>query len=199
MPDHEAVLCIKKDALPLSWISPRTILNLGIDEFIVTCSKAGFEFLNRKMAEKNSAYKQIIPYIILQTRDKRKIAAYNRHGSEKRLHDLWSIGIGGHINPIDGNQKDVSFQQLLLTGMKRELSEELIKMPANDSPVFTGVIGEELTEVGKVHLGAVFTILTDHPHEYVPGKELDQFHWADVNTISDFNLELWSTIALDLI
>ncbi len=195
----EKVLCIKRNLLPESWVTQKSIVPLELDSFVKYCSKAGFEFVKRKDAENDSSHKQIIPYIILQTKDHDKTAIYQRQGSEKRLHDLWSLGIGGHINPIDMNRQKDSFKQILITGMQRELDEELEKMPGEISPKFIGVISEDITDVGKVHLGAVFTITANNPEDFLPGEELFQFKWAKTDTLDQLNLELWSTMALNLI
>ncbi len=105
MEKNEKVLCIKRDRLPLEWVKEKSIVPLQFDQFISTCSNAEFNFIDRPMAENDPSFKQIIPYIIIQTADLKKTAIYNRQGSEKRLHDLWSLGIGGHINPIDQENK----------------------------------------------------------------------------------------------
>jgi len=196
---NETILCIKRSLLPESWVQTKSILHLDTDLFIKHCSTAGFQFINRRDAEKDPSYKQIIPYIILQTKDLKKTAIYNRQGSEKRLHDLWSVGIGGHINPIDMEAQSDSFQQILMTGMARELNEELAIRPKEDHPSFSGVINEEITDVGKVHMGAVFRILTDTPEKYMPGPELFQFSWEKTKNLEQLNLELWSKLALELI
>jgi len=199
MTGSETVLCIKRNMLPESWVKSRSIVPLDLDVFMETCSLSGFEFLNRKDAEKDPEYKQVIPYIVLQTSDMKKTALYHRKGSEKRLHDLWSVGIGGHINPIDRGGQDTSFRQILTAGMERELNEELDKRPLNETPDFMGVISEDITDVGKVHLGAVFRILTDHPEEYLPGTELFQFTWTETGSLYTLNMELWSSLALCLL
>jgi len=197
--ENETVLCIKRDLLPASWVQQKSVVPLGLDLFIEDCSSAGFEFINRSDAEKDTSYKQIIPYIILQTKNLEKTAIYNRQGSEKRLHDLWSIGIGGHINPIDRQTHNDSFLKTLTAGMERELAEELEQRSRKDRPDFIGVISEDVTDVGKVHLGAVFRILTDTPEKFVPGSELFQFEWEKTKNLEQLNLELWSTLALELI
>ncbi len=199
MDKNEKVLCIKRDFLPESWVTQKSVVSLELDMFIENCSTSGYEFVKRIDAENDSSYKQIIPYIILQTQDHGKTAIYQRQGSEQRLHDLWSLGIGGHINPIDMNRQKDSFKQILMTGMQRELDEELEKMPAEISPKFAGVISEDITDVGKVHLGAVFTISADDPDNFLPGEELCKFQWVATNSLDQLNLELWSTMALDLI
>ena len=199
MAGSETVLCIKRNVLPKSWVQSRSVVPLDVDDFMGNCSAAGFEFINRKDAEMDPEYKQIIPYIVLQTRDIKRTAVYSRQGSEKRLHDLWSVGIGGHINPIDRDEQNPSFQQILMAGMERELNEELIQKPVNEFPKFMGVISEDITDVGKVHLGAVFRILTEHPAKYLAGPELFQFTWSDTESLCNLKMELWSTLALSLL
>ena len=199
MDKNEKVLCIKRDLLPESWVTKKSIVPLKLKEFVENCSTAGFEFVKRTYAENDSSLKQIIPYIALQTKDHGKTAIYQRQGSEKRLHDLWSLGIGGHINPVDVNKKKDSFKEILITGMQRELDEELEKMSEEIAPEFVGVISEDITDVGKVHLGAVFTITTNNTANFLPGEELFQFSWAKTNTLHKLNLELWSTMALELL
>lgn len=172
---------------------------MKLDLFIQICTGSGFDFFDRPEAEKDASLKQIIPYIVLQSKDLSQTAVYMRQGSEKRLHDLWSLGIGGHINPEDSSESGSSFESVLLSGMRRELDEELVNRPERELPRFMGIISEDITDVGKVHLGAVFRILTDQTDEYRPGEELFDFQWRNTSSLSRLNLELWSELALELI
>jgi len=61
------------------------------------------------------------------------------------------------------------------------------------------LISEDVTDVGKVHLGAVFRILTNSPEKYHPGNELFQFTWKKTKKLEQLNLELWSKLALKLL
>lgn len=192
-------MCIKRDLLPKSWTQPETRVSLTFENFVEHCSAAGFEFVHRPKAETNADYKQIIPYIVLQTRNLKQTAIYNRQGSEQRLHDLWSLGIGGHINPVDQKTQNEPFEKILLSGMERELNEELEKRSQNDQAHFLGVISEDMTDVGRVHLGAVFRILTDAPEQFLPGPELFEFSWKKTEQLDQLNLELWSRLALKLL
>jgi predicted NUDIX family phosphoesterase len=193
---NESVLCIPRAQVPREWIQPKSVVRMDLDTFVDQCRQSGFSFEKRAIAEDNPAIKQVIPYIVLQTPD--QTAVYNRQGSEKRLHDLWSLGIGGHINPGDQKSNTASFKDILLSGMERELSEELIHRPENDPAQFLGIISEDLTDVGKVHLGAVFRILTRTPEAYRPGPELSRFQWIKTADLPDLTMELWSTMALTL-
>lgn len=172
---------------------------LDLTAFIEQCILSGYDFVNREEAEDDPSLKQVIPYIVLQTQDLEKTAVYNRQGSEKRLHDLWSLGIGGHINPIDQANGQGSFKEILVSGMERELEEELIQRPGQDHAQFSGIISEDITPVGRVHLGAVFRILTQTPEAYLPGPELFQFQWTRTCDLPQMQMELWSKLALGLI
>ncbi|MCD4741518.1 MAG: phosphoesterase [Desulfobacteraceae bacterium] len=195
----EKVLCVKRKILPREWVKKKSIIIIDESTFFKTCSTFDFEFKEREIIEKNQDFKQIIPYIMIQTKDLKYIAVYKRKGSEERLHDLWSIGIGGHINPIDANKNNHSLKQIIIAGMQRELGEELEKIGDMDQPVFSGIINEEETDVGSVHLGAVFRILTNNKNSYISGEELVDFQWIETEKAVTLNLELWSKLTLELI
>jgi predicted NUDIX family phosphoesterase len=172
---------------------------MSLEAFVDICTRAGHQFVDRDLAEQDPQWQQIIPYIVLQTLKQDRTAVYLRQGSETRLHDLWSCGIGGHINPRDRSGSNASFRNILNSGMIRELDEELVQRPAKDSPDFCGMINEMVTDVGQVHLGAVFRIQTALPEDYVPGPELTRFQWMQTSGLSSVNMELWSRLALDLL
>ncbi len=199
MNKKEKILCIHRDRLPGSWVAEKSIVPMDLGKFIEQCTLSGFEFVNRFEAENDSTLKQVIPYIVLQTHDLERTAIYNRQGSEERLHDLWSLGIGGHINPVDQQNQQSSFKDILMSGMERELEEELYKRPDQDMAEFSGIISEDITSVGKVHLGAVFRILTKTPGAYSPGPELSMFQWTNTSDLIQLNMELWSELAMELI
>src|SRR6478752_7288323 len=79
-------------------------------------------FMPRARAEDDPGFKQLIPYVVLRSGE--QIFHYRRgkKGTEARLHALRSVGVGGHINPIDeGDDFDGVFSAALL----RELNEEV--------------------------------------------------------------------------
>lgn len=199
MQTKEKILCIPQNRLPDAWMARTAVESMPLEAFVDTCTRAGHQFVDRAGAEKNAQWQQVIPYIVLQTRDQERTAVYLRRGSETRLHDLWSSGIGGHINPQDRSGSNASFRDILISGMVRELDEELTQRPAQDSPIFCGIINERVTDVGQVHLGAVFRIQTLLPDDYVPGPELNRFQWMKTPELPALNMELWSRLALDLL
>jgi len=76
--------------------------------------------------------------------------------TERRLHGLASIGVGGHVNPKD--QPGNSFPCLIKNACVRELNEELVlpDLPLPLEPL--GVLNDDSTAVGSVHLGIVYRL-----------------------------------------
>ena len=70
-----------------------------------------------------------------------------RAGGDARLHDRWSIGVGGHLNPGDGD--------LLRRAAPRMGTRS---SSAGFVPDFrlVGLLNDDTTAVGRVHLGAVY-------------------------------------------
>ena len=111
----------------------------------------------RDAMEEDPSFKQLIPYVIFRHQDDRgrvHLFQYTRGSGqgEKRLHAKRSIGVGGHISTEDAGfaQGANPYQE----GMRRELDEEVsIQTEYQDRCV--GMINDDETEVGKVHLGIV--------------------------------------------
>src|SRR5690606_11460485 len=117
------------------------------------------QWLIRAQAETDPAFKQWIPYVLIEN-DHGELAAYPRKGSESRLHGLYSLGVGGHINPSDAHDEDgVSVREIwekaIFHGLRRELTEEFPDATSGETR-FVGLINEESSSVGRVHLGLVF-------------------------------------------
>ncbi|KAF2955776.1 NUDIX domain-containing protein [Marinitoga sp. 38H-ov] len=150
-------------------------------------------FIDRDIAEIDESKKQIIPYVIIKN-EKNQILVVQRtkKQTEKRLHNLYSVGIGGHINPIDKNNiPEITFYN----GLNRELNEELY-INNLKSLEYVGLILDDTTEVSRVHLGILFIA-------YVTSadiKEKENFNelWLNDSEFENFNgnFEGWSKIAL---
>jgi predicted NUDIX family phosphoesterase len=122
---------------------------------------ASLSYRPRPDMEKDPSFKQIIPYCVIQLQlsgGQKYFFAYERtkKGGEQRLHNLFSVGVGGHINPCDG-ETGVEFSETLEKGMLRELSEEL-KIKGDFDTETLGLIYDDSNDVGKVHLGVVLLI-----------------------------------------
>ena len=152
--------------------------------------KTSHLFLPRNDVENNPAYKQIIPYVVFLTRDK-KIFLYRRlkNSDEARLHEKYSIGIGGHINPVD------SSSNALLAGMKRELEEEVAC--DIEEQKLCGFINLDHTSVDSVHFGAVFIVKGNS----IEVKERDKIEGKlmDIEKAGRYydKMEDWSKVVYD--
>jgi predicted NUDIX family phosphoesterase len=107
-------------------------------------------FRPRDTVEEDPSFKQLIPYCIF--RHEGQIFYYTRgsKGGEQRLHSKRSIGIGGHISSEDDAKAGSTYRE----GMQREIDEE-VAMETKYTEQCVGLINDDETEVGKVHLGIV--------------------------------------------
>lgn len=192
-------MCVPREGLPPSWLGTMSAVVVGQDACEAAIKKAGYVFLPRSSVENDSRYKQIIPYLIVREEEGRTLASYRRMGSETRLHDLISCGIGGHIGKHDGEGVFEDPGKIISRGFARELKEEFIVLPPIKSMTFLGVINEEKTPVGCVHLGLVFLVELQSPFGVLPGPELSEFTWRTREELEGENLELWSRLALTFI
>ncbi len=111
----------------------------------------------RSAMEQDPSFKQLIPYVIFRhvaADGQQRVFQYTRGSGqgEQRLHHKRSIGIGGHISADD----DASHSDLdpYREGMRRELAEEVI-IETEFEDRLVGLINDDQTEVGQVHLGVV--------------------------------------------
>jgi predicted NUDIX family phosphoesterase len=179
--------------LPSAWISSTIALSA---DFFSYLSAADIRWIERSEAETNSAYKQIIPYVVVR-QSTGQILYYPRHGAESRLHGLYSCGIGGHIDAKDAGE---TFLDTVTSGMMRELSEELADFQASRIRlVYKGVINETETAVGQVHLGLVYAGICQSGYIPHPAEELTGMDWKTPEALRFIKKELWSDLALRLI
>jgi predicted NUDIX family phosphoesterase len=195
----EKVLCIRRSHLPRKWVADSAVVKMTAETFFGMLAGAPVHWLPRAEAESDPAYKQLIPYVLLQSADGLHTGCYRRNGSEGRLHSFWSVGIGGHINPGDCGNGDGSLSAVVRNGLDREMREEFRSLPRDATPVFHGVINEEQTPVGRVHLGLVHRMQVWSVEGLNPGEELDSFMWAETERVFRKPLELWSKLALNLL
>lgn len=200
----EQVLCSLTLSLPATWLPAAGFIPMTEAELFKNLEALEPLWVPRSQAENDARFKQWIPYALIQN-PQGEFAAYPRRGTEARLHGLWSLGIGGHINPQDkcsaSGAAEAGWQQLLWRGLRRELVEEF-PSAAEGRTTFLGLIHEHHSVVGRVHLGAVFLHLPDHCNGPV-GPEISGQQWIPQARIGSAEwpleqFELWSQLALQL-
>ncbi len=115
-------------------------------------------FAEREVMERCSHFKQIIPYLLLSRGN--HVLAYQRRGdhTEKRLGGLWSLGFGGHIEPLDRAESGVATLGLVSAAALRELAEETGLTVPPASLAAAGFINSDREDVSSVHLGVVYRV-----------------------------------------
>lgn len=155
------------------------------------------QFVLRYQAEGNPTWRQLIPYIVLRQDGRVWLTQRLQAQGESRLHHRHSLGVGGHINPIDADAGSP-----LRAALYRELREELDLgdwLPTDPSPV--AIINDLSNAVNRDHLGVVY-ILDLPPHVQVSIRERDKMsgRWAQLTEIRELfynNLEDWSKLVLE--
>lgn len=150
------------------------------------------EYLPRPVAEDDPSHKQLIPYVVVRDGPRVFYMERTRAGGDPRLHLKGSLGVGGHLNPVDHGDDP------LMDGLRREWGEEL---EADFEPIFelAGFLNDDGNAVGAVHLGVVFTVKADGASVAV--RERDKLtgrfvELAEVRAAWD-RLETWSQLTLE--
>jgi len=162
----------------------------GVAEILDRARTAG-RYFPRPAAESDPSLKQIIPYLVLRDGDRIFLMKRTKAGGDARLHDHYTIGVGGHLNPGDSS---------ILGGLAREWREEL---EADFLPefVFLGLLNDDTVDVGVHHLGVVY--LADAAGRSVRVRETHKLSgsFQPIDVVMDVydRLETWSQLAMDTI
>jgi predicted NUDIX family phosphoesterase len=146
-------------------------------------------YLDRPVAEESPQWKQLIPYVVVRDGDRTFLMERTSAGGDPRLHRKASIGVGGHLNPVDAGEDP------LQGGLRREWFEEL---EAEWEPRFEllGMLNDDSNPVGSVHLGVVFQV--EATGRLVQVRETDKLsgHMADASEVAAAwdRLETWSQL-----
>jgi predicted NUDIX family phosphoesterase len=185
-PDEQVLVVPRETLVPGDgWLGVRRD---DLEEALGVVAHEG-RFMRRGDAEEDPSFKQVIPYLVLRDGERWFLMRRTKAGGDARLHDLWSIGVGGHLNPGDGD---------VAGGLAREWAEEVV---ADFDPDYAavGLLNDDSTPVGAVHLGFVY--VADAGGREVSIRETDKLTGAfattaEVEAVRD-SLETWSRLAFD--
>lgn len=165
----EDILVVEANALK-AFINGKPGLKDANEKMLFGIIEKNGLFKDRDTVEVDPYYKQIIPYIAM-INDKNEILTLKRltTQSEKRLHNKISLGVGGHVNNEDSETPLEAFKK----GMQREIDEE-VKVKLMETPEFLGVIYDNTTSVGQVHLGMAYKVKID----FFGINEKDKFEYS---------------------
>jgi predicted NUDIX family phosphoesterase len=156
------------------------------------------QYRPRSLVEDDPGYKQIIPYVVF--RCKESVFCYTRGKSqgEARLHQLRSLGVGGHVSEQDaqGGKNLEAYE----AAMRRELAEEVAVTSAGRIRR-VGLINDDSTPVGRVHLGVVHLFELEQPRVTPREEGLADAGFLSLSNVLSIQseFETWSQICIDSI
>ncbi len=155
-------------------------------------------FMLRRKAEKDPSYKQLIPYVIMTSGGKYLTYVRGKRAGETRLIGSRSIGIGGHINPVDDEMPLFGLYETYLTAVGREVSEE-VNLEANHTDRIVALLNDDSNEVGRVHLGIVHYWNLDEPRVSRREQMITQMSFMTVEELNEVKdtMETWSALCLE--
>lgn len=166
----------------------RGLLVVRAEPYLERARRHG-EFRPRQELENDPAWKQLIPYLVVRDGPRYLLLRRSRGGGDPRLFERFSIGVGGHLNPGDGD---------VMAGLSREWREEL---DAGFEPDFrfVGLLNDDEDPVGSVHLGFVY--VADTGGRPVAIRETDKLSGSfrspsEVAAVVD-RMESWSALLFE--
>jgi len=172
-------------------------------------------FRKRNELEEDPSFKQIIPYAVISckepkprpwrdklpgVRQRQSFYLFKRSSgqAEKRLQNLFSLGVGGHMNPVITKEHE---EQYLIDELKRELFEEvrLVNDCAIEEIEFIGFINDDTIPVGRVHIGLLYNIHLSNKEVYINETDKMTADWIDKSNLVEFyeGMETWTKIIFD--
>jgi len=148
----ERVLVLPRDAVPggCDFLGLKPMQDADL-EALRRAVASEARWLDRVSAEQDPSHKQLIPYVVVRDGERVFLMERSNAGGDPRLHRRATIGVGGHLNPVDDGPDPLG------SGLRREWREEL---DAEWEPEFApiGFLNDDRNPVGAVHLGVVFEV-----------------------------------------
>ncbi len=172
-------------------------------------------FRKRNELEEDPSFKQIIPYAVISNKEpeplswRDKLRGVRQSKSfylfrrtsgqtEKRLHNKFSLGVGGHMNPSNLKESD---EQYLINELKRELFEEvrLLNGCLIEDIEFIGFINDDTIPVGRVHIGLLYNIRVSNKNVVINETDRMTADWIEKPALAEFykGMETWTKIIYD--
>jgi predicted NUDIX family phosphoesterase len=169
----------------------------GNSEVIKTIIQNGL-FCKRSELEEDPSFKQIIPYTIISNNQSFYLFKRTSGQREKRLHNKYTLGAGGHMNPGDPL---ASKEHYLTDELKRELFEEvrLLNGCLIEDIEFIGFINDDTIPVGRAHIGLLYNIHVSNKEVFINETDKMTAEWVDKSRLSEFydGMETWTKIVFD--
>ena len=176
-------------------------LVLDVDRYLEQLFAAGVpSFLPRPQAEQDPTHKQLIPYVLIRCGEKYLTYVRGKRAGETRLVGNRSIGIGGHINPVDNEVPlfGVDYREIYDNAVLREVDEE-INIEGNRTDRIVALLNDDTNEVGAVHLGVVHVLTVENENVTRNEQMITQLEFKTLEELHAVRheMETWSQLCLD--
>ena len=195
--DGEEILVVKRQLL--DDLGSFQGLNGEVDRYMpALLNPANNFFMDRAAAEEDPTHKQLIPYSLFRFENRYLHYVRGKAGGESRLHAQGSLGIGGHINPVDAREDHLG-RATYMAGVEREIEEELVLEGEHPHRV-VALLNDDSNAVGQVHLGVVH--LFELTSDQVTARE-DALAELQFRTVEELrgplyeSLESWTRFCVD--
>jgi predicted NUDIX family phosphoesterase len=182
-----------------------------VSKFLERVVFGGFTlFGERKGVERNEDFKQIIPYVVFTCGH--RVFTYKRgnHSTEARLRGHRAIGVGGHINlddvsyispntPPDPRRLTRLLLDTYANGLAREIREEVELEAFPWEHQLVGLLYNDETEVGRVHIGFIHHVILDWQDRIKPrNHEITDVRWMSLDDIRNEPgaIDAWATLCV---
>ena len=193
----EQIIAIPREKL--GFLPDQTIITDDVKRLILEM-EPHYGVYDRDTIEPDSSYRQLIPYVVI--RKGNKFLCMGRKKGDARLVSKWSIGAGGHMNPVEGI---TSLFGLIDENMRRELEEELVILSTGKKTLQPiGLIKDDSDDVSRCHLGVLFILnYTEVADIRIRETDILEGVWMTKTALRNSEyydkLESWSKKSLDLI
>lgn len=198
MTQNEQVLVVERSVLEQTGLFHG--LSFDVEKYLPSLFKPGVpRFMPRSKAETDPSFKQLIPYVIIHSGNKFLSYVRGKAGGEKRLVGNRSIGIGGHINPVDEKALfGYDTRDIYNDAVDREVAEEVVIAPPLQKRM-VALLNDDSTEVGQVHLGIVHCWTLAAPEVTKREQMITQLGFLSAFELrtARHELESWSQFCVD--
>ena len=197
MAGDEQVLVVKRSVI--EQVGMFHGLMFDVDRYLAAIFETGDpQFMLRSEAETNPDYKQLIPYVIMACDGRYLSYVRGKRAGETRLIGNRSIGIGGHINPIDDMPLFGDAMDTYRTAVEREVDEE-VHVNTGHADSIVALLNDDSNDVGRVHLGVVHFWTLETPDVVRREQMITQmgFMTAEELKADMAALETWSALCVE--
>ena len=158
-------------------------------------------FKHRNEVEEDPSFKQIIPYVIIESGGNILHYTRGKKSGEKRLVSKASIGIGGHVSDVDDSMfhnKNSLMSDIYGAAVEREVFEE-INIESTCQKEIVAVLNDDSDPVGQVHFGVIHLWRLKEPVVTKREQQITQLEFMKPDELLNHSdsLENWSSICVE--